>query len=140
VPINDAGRLAIANQIRSLINGGSGWRVIPYTAGPSFDPAETDPSVYTTLTGAWVEGDYQRLTLDTAAGDYLHMLLAAAAALSWTASMSGTWPETVVGVIITSGDGATLVAVQPFGTPIVIPTIGSVLNTSVSYTEGELLP
>lgn len=110
----------------------------PYSAGPTYDPAETDPSVYTQASD-WDEGAGQNLNFGSASGD-TDAATAPGVPQMWTASIGGTYPQTILGMIVTDDANTVLHAVLPFDTPIVIPSAGSVMTTTVNYVEGQLAP
>jgi len=133
--INNQGRQGITDAITDWIES-EGWVAVPYITGPSFDPAITDPSVYTQAAD-WDEGASQPIGFSPAGGD-TDAMVAAGVELTWTASSSGTYPVVVEGLLITNAAVDQLYAVIPFVAPITIPSIGSQLFTTTDYTEGQL--
>lgn len=136
MPINYQGRLESAVAVQSVWDGA--YEIQTYTAGPSYDPTETDPSVYTRFT-SWDEGSSQPVALaaPTTPADTVPI---AASPLTFTVATGASLPATIIGVLLVNISSGLLVGVFPFGTSQVMSVVGQTLTLNEHYDIGPIAP
>lgn len=136
MPINYNGRLESAQAVQSVI--GSAYRCRPYTAGPTYDPTVTDPSLYTDF-ASWVGGNEQTVVTHspTTPADTVPI---PTDPLTFTVDAGSSLPQSVLGMLLINHFSGLLVGVFEFTTPQVMSVVGQTLTINEQYNIGPLAP